>query len=101
MALILAAFSLHAEASILDNVRDYIFGTPEPKVFGVEEARDEMDRLAKEFASLGLGPVKDAQIDDLVDNYEAIPEANRGGIDLTLQLLYEIGAGKENYQTGK
>jgi hypothetical protein len=66
----------------------------------VEDARDELNRLSEELAALGIGPVKDEQIDSLVKGYEALPEEHRSGIDLTHELLYEIGMGDYDYDSG-
>jgi hypothetical protein len=90
-----------AQASMMDGIRDFLFGKDLPQVRTVEDARAELADLSKTLATLGIGPVKDAQIDSLIENYESIPAEYRDGIDLTLQLLYAIGCGDHIFDSGK
>ncbi len=96
----LAALPLAAGASVLEGAWDFLLGGQRPEAMSAEEVRAELVRLSGELAALGLGPARDDRIDGMVENYESIPEEYRGGLDLTHQLLYAVGMGDYDSDTG-
>ena len=100
LAVALVMLSTGAQASVLEDVRNFLFGEPQPKAMSSEEARAELERQAKVLAALGITPLRDGQIDEMIRSYESIPEEYRGGLDLTHQLLYAFGMGDYDYDAG-
>lgn len=97
----LAALPVAAGASVLEGAWDFLFGGAGLEAQTPEEIRAGLIERAEVLKDLGIGPVEDDQLDAVVRHIESIPKEYRDGIDPTLQLLYAVGMGDYDYDTGE